>query len=187
MLSLGGLLLLLQLNDNTILLGIIFLGFVIIYPLMKRILSIPQIFLAITFNAGVLMATMAIENQLSLTSWLLFIACFFWTLAYDTIYAHQDKIDDLKIGVQSSAITFGKHSKKHITLYYLLMFALLLSIGLIHHMPFWFYLTLLFSFILIIKKLSALDLQNKNKCFNGFKLNAPLGLIILIAFSFSYL
>jgi 4-hydroxybenzoate polyprenyl transferase len=185
-LCISGLLLLLQLNQNTLLLGIVFLGFVIVYPLMKRVLSIPQIFLAITFNAGVLMATMAIENKLTFTSWLLFIACFFWTLAYDTIYAHQDKTDDLKIGIKSSAIAFGKHSKKYITLYYLLMFALLFSIGWFHQISFWFYITLLLSLVLLIKKIFSLNLQNTNECLYSFKFNAPLGLMILIAFSFSY-
>ena len=186
-LSILGLFLLLKLNQNTVLLGVFFLGLVIIYPLMKRFFSIPQIFLAITFNAGALMATMAIKNELTLTAWLLFIACFFWTLAYDTVYAHQDKTDDLKIGVKSSAIAFGNKSLNHIIAYYSLMFILLITIAITNALNIFFYLSLSIAFILLIKKLLKLNLDNSNACLNFFKFNAPFGFLILISLFLGFL
>lgn len=186
-LSILGLLLLLKLNDKTLLLGVFFLCLVIIYPLMKRVIAIPQLFLAITFNAGALMTTMAIKNELTLSAWLLYIACFFWTLAYDTIYAHQDKKDDLKIGINSSAIVYGKNSLNHIIIYYSVMFVLLLIIGFINHLNFLFYLGLLMTFILLIQKLLKTNLDNVKICFNLFKFNAYLGFLILVSLFLGFL
>lgn len=183
-LSLLGLFFLLKLNQNTLLLGMFFLILVVIYPLMKRIIAVPQIFLALTFNAGVLMTTMAIKNELTLSAWLLYLACFFWTLAYDTIYAHQDKKDDLKVGVKSSAIAFGKNSLTHIIIYYTFMFVLLVIIGFINHLNVFFYLGLFITFTLLIQRLLKINLDNPSACLRLFKLNAYFGFGLLITLLF---
>ena len=93
-LLLAGLLILLQLNPLTVLLGLIFLVMLTVYPLMKRWMAVPQIFLGLTINAGALMGWNAMHGRLALVPWLLYAAAFCWTLGYDTIYAHQDKRDD---------------------------------------------------------------------------------------------
>ena len=76
---------------------------------MKRITYWPQLFLGITFNIGCLIGYAAIENQLNFQIIILYLSGIFWTLGYDTIYAHQDREDDLNIGIKSTAILFGNN------------------------------------------------------------------------------
>ena len=78
-----------------------------LYPFSKRVFHMPQLILGVTFGWGVVMAWAAVRNQIEFPMWLLFAATVFWAIAYDTIYALQDREDDLKIGVKSSAILFG--------------------------------------------------------------------------------
>jgi len=106
-----GLIILLQFNRLTIGLGILSLFFVIAYPLMKRITWWPQAFLGFTFNFGVLMGWSAMEGTLAPAAYILYIAAFFWTLGYDTIYAHQDIDDDVLAGIKSTARLFKDKSK----------------------------------------------------------------------------
>lgn len=103
----GGLLILLQLPPVAIGLGVVSLALVGTYPMMKRVTWWPQAFLGLTFNWGALMGWAAVDNGISLPPLLLYAAGFFWTLAYDTIYAYQDIEDDARIGVKSTARLFG--------------------------------------------------------------------------------
>ncbi len=107
---LAGLLILVQFNWFTILLGFSSLAFAAVYPFMKRLTYWPQLFLGITFNWGALTGWSAIHDSLSWPPVLLYFGGLFWTLAYDTIYAHQDREDDLLIGVKSTALKFGDAS-----------------------------------------------------------------------------
>ncbi len=105
-----GLLILIQFNKLTIIFGCLSLIPVFIYPLMKRITWWPQVFLGITFNWGALLGWMSVSNNFSSVYPLfLYIACIFWTIGYDTIYAHQDKDDDLLLNLKSSAIKLGEN------------------------------------------------------------------------------
>ncbi len=121
-LLLMGLIILLQFNMTTVILGILTLPLIISYPLMKRITWWPQVFLGLTFNFGVLMGWSAISGELGLSSILLYIGAIFWTVGYDTIYAHQDKDDDTLIGVKSTALKFGDNSKLWVAGFYALSF-----------------------------------------------------------------
>lgn len=105
-----GLLVLVQFNWFTILLAFSSLGLAAIYPFMKRLTYWPQLFLGLAFNWGALVGWSAIHSSLSWPPVLLYFGGVFWTLAYDTIYAHQDKEDDLLIGVKSTALKFGDAS-----------------------------------------------------------------------------
>src|SRR3546814_6523880 len=78
---------------------------------MNRITHWSQAFLGLTFNWGALMGWSAVQEKLEWSAYALYAAGFFWTLFYDTIYAHQDKVDDLRIGVKSSALWLGKHTR----------------------------------------------------------------------------
>jgi 4-hydroxybenzoate polyprenyltransferase len=106
-----GLLILLQLSRLAIELGVFSLLLVVAYPFMKRITWWPQAFLGLTFNWGALMGYAAVTNTLAWPPVLLYAAGFFWTLFYDTIYAHQDKEDDALIGVKSSARRLGEKTR----------------------------------------------------------------------------
>ncbi len=102
-----GLVVLLQFNWPTVWLGISSLVIVAIYPLMKRITYWPQIVLGLAFNWGALVGWSAVMGSVSTAPLILYAGGVFWTLAYDTIYAHQDKEDDILIGVKSTALKLG--------------------------------------------------------------------------------
>jgi 4-hydroxybenzoate polyprenyltransferase len=127
----AGLGVLISLKLYVIILGFIFTIPVVVYPLMKRIMPIPQLFLGLTFNAGVLMGYVQVMGEITLPAVLLYFAGVFWTLGYDTIYAMQDKDDDALIGVGSSALLFGEHVQKIVAAFFAVMFILLMIIGFI--------------------------------------------------------
>jgi 4-hydroxybenzoate polyprenyltransferase len=103
-----GLAILLQFNRYTITLGITSLVIVAVYPFMKRITNWPQLVLGLAFNWGALVGWSAVQGSLSWPPFALYVGGIFWTLGYDTIYAHQDKEDDVLIGVKSTALQFGE-------------------------------------------------------------------------------
>ena len=100
-------LILLQFNLYSIIIGILSIPFVIIYPFMKRITNWPQVFLGITFSWGVLIVSAEFNGSLTFQFILLYIACVFWTIGYDTIYAYQDREDDIRQNIKSTAVYFG--------------------------------------------------------------------------------
>ncbi len=115
-----GLVILLQLNRIAILLGAASLILVAIYPFMKRVTWWPQAWLGLTFNWGALLGFAARTGHLAWPAFVLYAACFFWTLGYDTIYAHQDKDDDALIGVKSTALLLNANSRAWIGFFYLI-------------------------------------------------------------------
>jgi 4-hydroxybenzoate polyprenyltransferase len=110
-----GFIILLQLSPLAIKLGVLSLLLVAAYPFMKRITWWPQAFLGLTFNWGALLGYAAVTDTLTWPPVLLYVAGFFWTLFYDTIYAHQDKEDDALIGVKSTARYFGANTRAWLT------------------------------------------------------------------------
>ena len=174
------LLILLQFNFLTILLGMGSMILAFSYPFMKRITYWPQLFLGITFNWGIVMAWAAINNNISQEIIVLYISAIFWTLGYDTIYGAQDMSDDEIIGLKSTSIKFKKNIKLFVSISYfitVLMISYLFknSIGLN-----------IFSFFLIIFILSFIyqlykfkKKQSKNYL-NIFKFNNYSGLILFL-------
>ena len=110
-----GFAILIQFNFFSIVVGACSLILVFIYPFMKRITFWPQAILGLTFNWGALLGWSTVTGELSFTAVALYFAGFFWTLGYDTIYAHQDKTDDALIGVKSTALKFGHKTKPWLT------------------------------------------------------------------------
>ena len=113
-----GLIILLQLNSLTIVIGLASTILILVYPYMKRITFWPQAWLALTFNWGALMGWSAVTGTIDWKAWTLYLAGFFWTMGYDTIYALQDKKYDSIIGVKSSAIALGNNTKLFLKLSY---------------------------------------------------------------------
>ncbi|MBV9378580.1 MAG: 4-hydroxybenzoate octaprenyltransferase [Alphaproteobacteria bacterium] len=107
-----------SLNRVTILLGCAVLVLIATYPFMKRLTYWPQIFLGLNFNWGALIGWTAVTGAVAWPSLLLYAGGIFWTLGYDTIYAHQDKEDDIRIGVKSSAIALGAHTRPCLFVFY---------------------------------------------------------------------
>jgi len=118
---------LLTLNRTSVVLGVAVLGLIGTYPFMKRVTYWPQVFLGLNFNWGALLGWTAVTGALALGPVLLYLGGVFWTVGYDTIYAHQDKEDDVRIGVKSSAIALGSHTRPWLFVFYIA--ALLLWAG----------------------------------------------------------
>ena len=107
-----------QMNRGVIILAVLSLALVAAYPFMKRITWWPQAFLGLTFNWGALMGWAAVTGAIGLPALLLYAGGIAWTLGYDTIYAHQDKEDDIRIGVKSTALKLGEKSRQWIAGFY---------------------------------------------------------------------
>ena len=180
-LSLLGLFILLSLDKLSIIIGIISFTLLLIYPLMKRITYWPQLVLGITFNIGVLISFSAVTSSINLSIIFLYCSGIFWTLGYDTVYAHQDKQDDLKIGVKSTAILFGSNSKKMISFFYLMMFAFLCLYGIMAGNSIYYFISLLFVGGHLIYQVKVLNIENHDICLSIFKSNQYLGMIICLS------
>lgn len=176
-----GLLILLELNWNAILLGASSLGLVIVYPLMKRITNWPQFVLGMTFNWGALLGYCAATGDVNWTICLpLYAAAISWTIIYDTIYAHQDRIDDLIIGVRSTALTFGKDTKKWLTAFSFVMTSCLTSTGLICDMTWPYYASLALITAHIGQQIFTLNIDDPTDCARKFISNNHVGLILFM-------
>ena len=121
--------LVLQLNRTTIALSLAALALAVVYPFMKRFTHWPQAFLGVAFGWGIPMAFAAQTGAVPAVAWVLFAANVAWTIAYDTAYAMADRADDVKIGVKSTAILFGRYDRAAIALLHALALALLLAAG----------------------------------------------------------
>ena len=179
-----GFLILIQFNKLTILIGVFSIIPITIYPLMKRITWWPQLFLGITFNWGALLGWTAMTNNISIYSTMLYIGCVFWTIGYDTIYAHQDKIDDDFLGLKSSAVFLGENSKIAISIFYLVFFIsisfLSLTLGSING---WLnYIILTLVGIHLARQIYLLDINDPSICYSIFKSNNSIGFIVFFLF-----
>ncbi len=169
-----------------------FLGAVlkVIYPLSKRITNYPQVVLGLTFNMGLWVGAVAItpnyvEELLPLS--LIYLAGVFWTVGYDTIYALQDKDDDLLIGIGSTTIAFGKYVKPITLGVYALAFASLVLSGILSGRSMAYYALLTVAFGIIKWRLICLDIIHRLACDQFFKDNIWLGLAIFLALAVSRL
>ncbi len=116
---------LLEFNFKSIVLGLVSIPFVILYPFMKRITFFPQLFLGVIFSWGVLIVSMQFNAQITFDFLLLYFVCIFWTLAYDTIYAYQDRSDDVLNKIKSTAVYFDKNGKRFVQTCYLMILIIL--------------------------------------------------------------
>ena len=116
-------------NPATRIVGALSLLLVFTYPWMKRVTWWPQLFLGFTFNWGALMGGCAVVGHIGFANLLLYAAGIFWTLGYDTIYAHQDTNDDAQAGIKSTALLFGEASRRWVTLFYALTILFLFLAG----------------------------------------------------------
>ena len=116
---------LIQFSITTIIVGILSLPIIVLYPFMKRITYWPQFFLGLVFSWGVLITSVEIFGKIKLDYCLLYIACVFWTLSYDTIYAYQDKEGDISSNVKSTAVLLGERGKLFVRFCYFFMLSLI--------------------------------------------------------------
>lgn len=179
-LALVGLLILLQFNYLTVALGIGSLVFVGIYPFMKRVTYWPQAFLGLTFNWGALLGWAAVTGILSLEALFLYLAGIFWTLGYDTIYAHMDKTDDILVGVKSTALKFGENTRAWLFVFYGLSLGFFFLAGYQNGLSQIYYIGLVFVFFHFHTQISTLDIHSPEACLKTFKSNNLIGLVMFL-------
>ena len=172
-------LILINFNLFTIVLALASMPFAFSYPLMKRFTYWPQLFLGITFNYGLVLAWISINNSISLTPILFYIGAIFWTLGYDTIYGYQDIKDDEIIGIKSTSIKFKNNPKTFLTLCYSFLLISLILIGVLMNFSNIFYLFLIIPFChLFFYQINFLNINKPEDCLKIFKSNNVLGLIV---------
>ena len=176
--ALIGLVVLLQFNGFTILMGILSLATVAIYPFLKRVTHWPQIGLGLAFSWGALMGWPAEFGRLDAPALLLYLGAICWVIAYDTIYAHQDREDDALIGIGSTAILFGERTKPMLTLFYSLAVILIGLSGYLAGAG-WVFAFGVAAFALQLGwQIAKLDIADPALCLRLFKSNRDAGLIL---------
>ena len=174
-------LILINFNLFTIILAIGSIPFAFTYPLMKRFTYWPQFFLGITFNYGIILGWVSINDSLNLAPVILYIGAIFWTLGYDTIYGFQDIKDDEIIGLKSTSIKFKKKPSLFLISCYLITITCLLAIGIIMKFNFIFYIFLIIPFLhLFFYQIKNLNIKISENCSKIFKSNNILGFLIFI-------
>ncbi|HYD29477.1 MAG TPA: 4-hydroxybenzoate octaprenyltransferase [Azospirillaceae bacterium] len=176
-----GLVILVQLDAMAIVLGVMSLVLVFTYPLMKRITWWPQAFLGLTFNWGALMGWAAVRGEVETPALALYAAGIAWTLGYDTIYAHQDKEDDARIGVKSTARRLGDASKIFIYGFYTLTFGGMLWAGLAADLGGPFRLLIGVALMQLAWQVGTWNPDDPADCLNKFKSNRWFGWLVLVA------
>jgi 4-hydroxybenzoate polyprenyltransferase len=174
----AGLAILLQLNWFSVLLGAASLALIAIYPFAKRFTYWPQLFLGFAFNWGALLGFAAVIGQLPAAAFSLYAGGVFWTLAYDTIYAHQDKEDDALAGVKSTALRLGAGTKPWLAAFFLLGLAFIDLAGVLVGASVIFHTAVIAAAVQAAWQLSALDIDNPDICLRLFRSNRFFGLII---------
>jgi 4-hydroxybenzoate polyprenyltransferase len=177
-------LILLSFNLTTILLGLASLGLVAIYPFAKRFTWWPQVFLGLAFNWGAILAYAAHAGRVEWPSLLLYAAGIAWTLFYDTIYAHQDKEDDVLIGVKSTARLFGAATGKWLGLF-LVLTVMIMTLAILAALlpaagPLKLGLALIAPWAMgwhLLWQLGRLDIDNPDTCMRLFRKNRDTGLL----------
>ena len=176
-----GLLILLQLTQAAILLGVASLVPVAIYPAMKRITWWPQAFLGLTFNWGVPMGYAAATGTVSAAALVLYAAAVFWTLGYDTIYAHQDREDDALVGVRSTALLFGSRTRPFLAACYAAAVLLMALAGLMAGLGAPFFVGLAAAALMLGRQVRALAIDDPALCGRLFRSNREVGLVVAAA------
>ena len=175
-----GLIVLVEFNLFSIILGISSLVVVAIYPFMKRVTDWPQFFLGLAFNWGALMGWATIYGRLDFAPLSLYFGSVLWTIGYDTIYAHQDKEDDAIVGVHSTARLFGEKTKSALVFLYSGFLVLSLIAFLLAGVPAFAYLGLLLAAIHMFYQIITIDIDNNSECLRLFKSNSKVGCLIFL-------
>jgi 4-hydroxybenzoate polyprenyltransferase len=178
--ALVGLVVLLQFNGFTILLGIASVAIVAIYPFAKRFTDWPQFFLGLAFSWGALMGWAAEFGTLTLSPVLLYFGSILWVIGYDTIYAHQDKEDDAIVGVRSTARLFGPRTKQALIVLYgfaLLFFVVAFALAAV---PMPALAGLVAAGAHMVRQIRTLDIDDPDQCIRLFKSNNIVGWLIFL-------
>jgi len=175
-------LVLINFNKLTIIFALGSMPLAFTYPLMKRYTYWPQLFLGITFNYGLILGWISINNQFDIVPILFYLGAIFWTLGFDTIYGFQDIKDDEIIGIKSTSIKFKEKPKLFLLLCYLMFVSSLTMLGFFMNFSYLFYFcTIIVAVQLIFFQIYKLDFKNPKNCLKIFKSNNFLGLLVFFS------
>jgi 4-hydroxybenzoate polyprenyltransferase len=175
-----------SLNRTSILLGVAVLGLIATYPYMKRITYWPQLFLGLNFNWGALIGWTAVTGALAWPPVLLYLGGICWTLGYDTIYAHQDKEDDARIGVKSSALALGNKTRPFLFLFYGAATAFWLAAGIADGLHPVFLAGLGLAGTQLAWQAVMVDINDPIDCLGKFRSNRVVGWLLLAGIAVSH-
>lgn len=179
-LAISSFVLVLSMNTLTIQLSFIGLVLAFIYPFMKRFTHLPQLFLGLAFSWSIPMAWAAQSGEVPMMVWFIFAINALWTIAYDTQYAMVDRDDDLKIGIKSTAILFGRFDKMVIGVLQLLTLAMLMFVGTWYQLGASYYWSLLVVGALFVFQQHLIRHRERDLCFRAFLNNNYVGMIVTI-------
>jgi len=179
-------LLVLTLNTMTILLSVAALALAWVYPFMKRYTHLPQVVLGAAFGWSIPMAFAAVSESVPLSCWLMFLANILWAVAYDTQYAMVDRDDDLKIGIKSTAILFGRQDKLIIGILQVAVLGLMVGIGYLNQLNGAFYAAVAAAGVLFIYQQKLIANREREACFKAFLNNNYVGLVLFLGLAVSY-
>jgi 4-hydroxybenzoate polyprenyltransferase len=178
--------LLIPLNWEARLWAIPALAIAIVYPFTKRFFAVPQAILGLAFSMGIPMAFAAVRNEVPWQAWALIAANFFWVMAYDTEYAMVDRDDDVKIGIKTSAIFFGRLDVAAVMTCYALFLMGMGVIGFSYGAGWFFYIGLLLATVLALHHYTLIRGRDRMKCFTAFRGNNLVGLCVFIGVALDY-
>jgi len=185
-LSLSALALALQLNRFTLLFAIAGAFLAVTYPFIKRFLSVPQLYLGVSFGWGIPMAFAAQLEHVPRVAWLLFLANVLWVTVYDTIYAMVDRDDDLRIGVRSTAILFGDADRHIIAILQAMTLFALYLVGRIVRMGNWYWAGLAAGACFFVYHLWLIRQRERGACFHAFLHNQYFGMAVFAGILLNY-
>ena len=175
------------LNRFAILLSVVALAVAGSYPFAKRFFPLPQLYLGIAFGFGIPMAFAAVRNALPWECWALLAANVCYAFAYDTEYAMVDRVDDLKIGIRTSAITLGRYDVAAVMASYLLMVIVLAWIGIALRLGWPYHAGLAAAAGMMVYHYALIRDRSRDGCFRAFRHNNWVGLAIFAGIALSYI
>jgi len=185
-LALLAFLMILPLNRLTLMLSVVALVLAATYPFTKRFFALPQAYLGVAFGFGIPMAYAAQIGFVPPVAWMLLGANVFWAIAYDTQYAMVDREDDMKIGIKTSALTFGKYDVAAVMVCYGIMLAILAWVGVAARLRWPYYLGLALAAGLMIYHYSLIKDRDRERCFKAFLHNNWVGAAIFAGIALDF-
>ncbi len=185
-LALCAFVLIIPLNKLVWALAVVALFLAVSYPYTKRFFAVPQAYLGIAFGFGIPMAYAAVQGRVPAEAWWMLLANVFWAIAYDTEYAMVDRDDDIRIGIRTSAITFGRYDVSFTMLSYLFFFFILAALGIDRQAGPWYFAGLAVAIGMAVYHYTLIRTRSREGCFAAFNHNNWLGAAVFAGILLDY-